>query len=76
MSLILNGYNMFCRLKFCTTQWIEGFDSSSLTLPIKQHHDMILIDIVGGEGNISYSNMTSFFRFASNRAIKQIAKYH
>jgi len=31
MSLRLNGYN-----KFCTTQWNDGFDSSALTLPIKQ----------------------------------------
>ena len=27
---------MFCRLKCCTALWNDGFDSSALTLPIKQ----------------------------------------
>ena len=27
---------MFCRLKLSSTQWIDGFDSSELTLPIEQ----------------------------------------
>ena len=37
MSLILSGYNiMLCRLNLSSTQWIDGFDSSELTLPIEQ----------------------------------------